>query len=253
MQIDWWTLALQAVNFLVLVWLLQRFLFKPVKQVIEKRKALAGKAFEEAAAAKAEAEAAQKDYQDKRSALEEERQSILKQAHESLEAERAKLLDQAKKEAEDYRKNALADLEEERRRALKGLRAEIAETATGLAATLLAKSGAQPNHAEVLEQIAGKLASLAPEEQDRLARDLDGEQARLEVVTATALSKEEQGAWRSRLQSLLPAGDGKLHFSQDPQLLGGGELRLPHAAIKFTWADQLSAAGEELSADETAQ
>ena len=58
MTIDWWTLGLQAVNFLILVWLLTRFLYRPVRRIIEQRKALVDKARDEAEKAKADAEAA---------------------------------------------------------------------------------------------------------------------------------------------------------------------------------------------------
>ena len=39
MEIDWWTLAIQTVNFLVVVWLLSRFLYRPVRRMIEAREA----------------------------------------------------------------------------------------------------------------------------------------------------------------------------------------------------------------------
>ena len=48
MSFDWWTFGLQVINFLVLVWLLQRFLYKPVRRIIEQRRELAGKALSEA-------------------------------------------------------------------------------------------------------------------------------------------------------------------------------------------------------------
>jgi F-type H+-transporting ATPase subunit b len=43
MRIDWWTLALQTFNVLVLVWILSRFLFRPVASMIEQRQAAAAK------------------------------------------------------------------------------------------------------------------------------------------------------------------------------------------------------------------
>ncbi len=48
MKIDWWTLFLQTVNFLLLVWLLQHFLYKPVRAVFEKRRKLAEQALNKA-------------------------------------------------------------------------------------------------------------------------------------------------------------------------------------------------------------
>ena len=41
MHIDWSTLALQTINVLILVWILARFLFRPVREIIAKRQAKA--------------------------------------------------------------------------------------------------------------------------------------------------------------------------------------------------------------------
>ena len=40
MKIDWWTLGLQTINVLVLLWVLQRFLLKPVQAMIAQRQKL---------------------------------------------------------------------------------------------------------------------------------------------------------------------------------------------------------------------
>ena len=55
MQIDWWTLALQTVNALVLVWLLARFLFRPVAKIVAERQKAAAALMADAAKAKADA------------------------------------------------------------------------------------------------------------------------------------------------------------------------------------------------------
>src|SRR6266446_7877022 len=56
MQIDWWTLGLQAVNALVLIWLLAHFLFRPVVDAIAARQKAVGQLLADAKAAKAAAE-----------------------------------------------------------------------------------------------------------------------------------------------------------------------------------------------------
>ena len=55
MHIDWWTLALQTVNVLVLIWLLARFFFRPVVDIVAKRQEEANKLLADAAAARQEA------------------------------------------------------------------------------------------------------------------------------------------------------------------------------------------------------
>ena len=70
MTIDWWTLFLQTVNFLVLVWLLQHFLYNPVRAVIEKRRVFAEQALLEAEATKKAAAAAKTEFEAKSAELE---------------------------------------------------------------------------------------------------------------------------------------------------------------------------------------
>ena len=98
MQIDWWTLGLQTVNFLIVIWLLSRFLYRPIRRIIEEREA-ADKAASDAAKDKLEeAQAVRRTYEDKTAQLAAERQEREADFHKSLEAERDKRLEAARKE-----------------------------------------------------------------------------------------------------------------------------------------------------------
>jgi F-type H+-transporting ATPase subunit b len=69
MNFSWWTFALQAANFLILVWLLQRFLFKPVKAIVARRKEEISHALTEESAEKESAERLKREMEAKRSRL----------------------------------------------------------------------------------------------------------------------------------------------------------------------------------------
>lgn len=251
MQIDWWTLALQAVNFLVLVWLLQRFLYRPVRAVIEKRKRLAGEAFAEADAKKAEAEAARTALEDDKAKLAEERRGLLKKIHEEMAAERQGLLEQARREAAEIRKAAESAIAEQREAALADIREQAAGLAVELATRLLREAGPDEAGAAFLERLDRRLQDLPAEERERLRKDLDGEGARLTVVTAAPLSAEAQAAWRARLDGRLGSRE-RTDFAVEPAIVGGAELRFPHAVLKLTWADQLEQAREAMQGREAA-
>lgn len=251
MQIDWWTFALQAVNFLVLVWLLQRFLYKPVREVIEKRKALVEQAFAEAAKQKGEAEAAQRSFEASRTELARERQDLLNKMHEELAAERERIIEQARREAGQLIEAARASIAEEREAALAGIRGQVADLAVELAATLLRKVGSVALNDAFLERVEQQLRALPTEERDRLRKDLAADGARLTVVTATPLPEEERERWRTRLGTSLVQREAT-EFETDPGLIGGAELRFPHAVIRFTLADQLAKAKGILLGNETA-
>jgi F-type H+-transporting ATPase subunit b len=251
MQIDWWTLALQAVNFLVLVWLLWRFLYRPVREVIEKRKQLAEQAFADAAGKKAEADAARERFEVAQAGLAQERQDMLKKIHGELETERQKALNAARREAEKMLEAARETIGEEREAALVEIREQVAELAVELASGLLRKAGPGAASEVFLDQLERELKEMPADERERLRKDLAPEGARLTVITAAPLMPEERDHWCSRLNDCLGQGN-KTEFATDSEILGGAELRFPHAVLKSTWADQLHEAEELLRKDETA-
>src|SRR5580658_7333394 len=87
MTIDWWTLGLQTVNIVILVWLLQRFFWAPIAGMLVERRAAAQKALADAQAARDSARAALADIQRTRAGFAAERDKILADAR--LESERA--------------------------------------------------------------------------------------------------------------------------------------------------------------------
>jgi F-type H+-transporting ATPase subunit b len=246
MTIDWWTLALQAVNFLVLVWLLTRFLYRPVRRIIEARKAEVDQVRAEAEQAKSEAEAARKQYEAEQAKLGDERQEMLKKTHDELDQDRKKILGDAKAEADKMLDAAKASIEDERREAVSGIKSDVAGLAASLAGKLLASAGS-PSEA-FLATIEAKYNALPPEERERLTKDLAEKDATFEVVTANALSPDEQTRWSEALARLLGTSP-KPQFRVDPAIIGGAALHFPHAVLGFTWADQLKSAEQELTRD----
>jgi F-type H+-transporting ATPase subunit b len=241
MQIDWWTLALQAVNFLVLVWLLRRFLYRPVKDVIEKRKQLAEQAFADAAAKQQDADTEKQGLRQDRAQLAQERQDLLKQLHESMEAERMTVMEQARKDADQLLADARNAIEVERTVALAALRGQVADLATDMATGLLAKAGAGVPAEAFIDRLSEQLQALPADEHDRLKKDLAAEGGVVTVVTAAALEPADRERWSERLNGALGC-PCKAEFQTDPAIVGGAELRFPHAVLTFTYADLLAKA-----------
>ena len=80
MPIDWFTVVAQAINFLILVWLLKRFLYKPILHAIDEREKGIAAQLAEAEAKKAEAQKERDDFQHKNEAFDQERAALLKKA-----------------------------------------------------------------------------------------------------------------------------------------------------------------------------
>ena len=107
MNFSWWTFALQAVNFLILIWLLRRFLFKPVTAIVARRKEEIARGMTEVSAEKQKALNMQRDLQAQRAGIEAERQKAIEEQRAQLADERKKMIDEARAEAEKIRTRRL--------------------------------------------------------------------------------------------------------------------------------------------------
>ena len=99
MLIDWFTVGAQALNFVVLVWLMKRFLYQPVLDAIAAREKRIADQIADAAAKEAQAATERKTFEDKNTAFDQQRASLLDKATADARAEAARLADEAQKAA----------------------------------------------------------------------------------------------------------------------------------------------------------
>jgi F-type H+-transporting ATPase subunit b len=259
MTIDWWTLALQAINFVVLVWLLQRFLYKPALAVIARRKAQVEQAFDETDRAKEAAAAAQQKFEASEVELAQSRQELMRRTHVELETERQQILEDARLEAAAMLDGARQQIETERAAALADNKEEIAGIAVDMAAGLLRQVAGGPSGSAELQlalnesfhaQLIDRLEQLPEEERRTLHQDLTGSTEGLRLVTGTALSAAEQERWRAAIAERLGPLDG-MTFQVEPDIIGGFELRFPHAVLSLAWSELLNQGRLALLSDES--
>jgi F-type H+-transporting ATPase subunit b len=103
MLIDWFTVGAQILNFLVLVWLLKRFLYKPILDAIDAREMRIAAELADAAATRIAAEREREEFQRKSAALNEQRDAILGSATGEAKLQREALLKQAHQAADALR------------------------------------------------------------------------------------------------------------------------------------------------------
>ncbi len=245
MRFDWWTLALQTVNFAILVWLLQRFLYKPVLRLVDARRGEIAKQYQDAHDAETKAQALQEKAEGERAGVAAERAALLKaaqaEAEEAATARRARaeqeataLLDGARKVLAKEREQALAEAQH----AALDLGAEIARR---LIDELPMKIRAEA----WLERLEQHLAALPKAELDAFLRQgADG--GTVTVVTASALPADTAALWQSRLHKRLADGI-TIAFATDPNLIAGVELHLPTTILRLSWQSALASIHSEIT------
>lgn len=243
MNFSWWTFALQVANFLILVWLLQRFLFKPVKAIVARRKQEISYALAEASREKEDVEGLKREVEAQRSGIEAERQRIIEEERMQLAAERRKILEETRGEAETIREQALKRLDEERAAAGDELFERTVILATNLAERLLRELAGSSLEQLFLERVIRYLDQLSAEERAKLSPRPGADT--LSVTTAHPLGAEARSEWREQLVSHLGA-HRSIEFNADPSLIAGAVIAFPDAILRFNWRDSLTAALKEL-------
>lgn len=115
MLIDWFTVGAQAVNFLVLVWLLRRFLYEPILDAIDAREARIAAELADARAKQAQAQSERDLFARKNEVFDQQHAERLAQAKEQVGAEHRRLMSEARQAADDMHRQRREALEREQR------------------------------------------------------------------------------------------------------------------------------------------
>lgn len=251
MRFDWWTLALQAVNFAILVWLLQRFLYKPVLRLIDARRAAIEKQYQEAHDAQTKAEAVQAKAEQDRAAIATERLALLKAAEAEAEQAAKTRRARAEKEAAELLDATRKVLAKEREQALGAVQEAALDLAGRMARRLIDDLPVKVRADAWLERIEQHFDAMPRAEVDQIVRD-GANGGRITVVTASPLTADATAEWRRRLGTKIGNG-AAIAFESDPNLIAGAELHLPNAVLRLSWQSSLATLRSEIATDADAR
>ena len=246
MAIDWWTLGLEALNFLILAWLLQRFFYRPVLAAIDRRRAEALRMAEETAATKSDAEAGREVVTGEREGIAAERERMRDEARQAADKERDTILAQAAVVADTTRAEARTRLARERTDAEATLRQRASDVAVALASRLLAEASDGETTARFVTRACDAIAAMPGDERSTLLREVGSRPLRL--VAAKPLDADDVAHFTAAIGDALGTAVS-LETADDPALIAGIELHFPHAVLRHNWRDALLAARAGLDED----
>ena len=236
MKFDWWTLGLQTINVLVLLWILRRFFFKPVAAMIARRQDEIRQQSDEAGQAKQQAEQERQALLAERSAIAAERQQVLEQARVEAQTGAAAVLKQAQDDAAARSAASKATLAKERAEAADAVLRAAGELAADIASRLLQRIPAGRLDECFVEEAYAAIP--APSRHDSPSRNAAHGQITIEIVGSTPFGAAAQ----EHVKQILCAKLGYtpiLEFSADPALLAGVELRIDQTVVANNLAADL--------------
>ena len=238
MELNWSTFALEIFNFLVLVWILKRFLYQPVLNVITRRRATIENQFAEAKQLHADSDALKEQYEHRLADWEQERQKAMDKLRLELEENRLRQLENLKAElAEEEKKNQVA-----RSRQDKQLIREIEQRAllqgAEFASRLLAEASGPELENRLLDILLDNLSVMPAEKIGDLSNKWGESPERILVTSAYPLADDK----RHQLEDSLSRVTGlsiPVHYEQDAKLLAGLNITIGAWLLQLNVRDEL--------------
>jgi F-type H+-transporting ATPase subunit b len=239
MLIDWFTVGAQALNFLILVWLMKRFLYKPILNAIDAREKRIAAELADAAAKKAEAQREHEEFQHKNEEFDQQRAALLSKATDEAKGERQRLLDEARKAADALsakRQEALRNDAHNLGPAISRRTQQEVFAITRKALTDLATTSLEERLGEVFTR---RLREMDGKSKDDLGQALKTASDAAIVRSAFDLPAEQRAAIQNALNETFSA-DIHLRFEIAPDLVSGIELTTNGQKVAWSIADYLA-------------
>jgi F-type H+-transporting ATPase subunit b len=238
MLIDWFTVGAQALNFLILVWMLKRFLYKPILHAIDEREKRIKTELANADKKKAEAQKESDDFKHKNEELDQQRAALLSKATDEANAERQRLLDEARKAAaalSSKRQETLRNEEHNLHQAIRRRTQQEVFAIVRKALTDLATTSLEERLGEVFIRRLREMDGLA---KAGLAKALKSASDPALVRSAFDLPAAQRAAIQNALNETFSA-DIHIRFETVPELISGIELTPNGQKVAWSIADYL--------------
>lgn len=225
MQIDWLTVSAQIVNFLVLAWLLHRFLYGPITRAMERREQRIAQRLHDAAQTQADAEKEAHALAAQRKALDDRREQFLAEARNAAETERNRLVDEARLDVEEQKRRWLDDMAQQRETFLRDIRRHAGEQFFDLARRALGDLADTDLETQMSQVFRAKLAALDDEAKNRLAGAGRADANAATVRSRFTLPPETKRRITQTIHDEILA-DAAVAYEQNPDLVCGLELKM---------------------------
>ena len=238
MLIDWFTVGAQALNFVILVWLMKRFLYKPILHAIDAREKRIAMELADANAKKAEAQKERDEFQHKNEEFDQRRASLLSQATEEAKAERQRLLDEARQAADALSAKRQETLRNDAHNLNHAIRRRTQQEVFAIARKALADLATTSLEERLEEVFTRRLREMDGHAKAGLAEALKKASDPALVRSAFELPAEQRAAIQNALNETFLA-EIHIRFETAPDLISGIELTTNGQKVAWSIADYL--------------
>ncbi len=151
------TMLWQVINFLVLLWLLKRYLYGPLTDMLKSRSQRIEGDLDHAENVRKEAENLKKEYEDQLKGARDKAQQIVEDAEARAKKKARDIIKEAEKKAENIQDNKMKEIEQAKKEAVEQLKNEVASISLMAASKLIQEKIDQEKHKNLIQNYIAKL------------------------------------------------------------------------------------------------
>jgi F-type H+-transporting ATPase subunit b len=238
MLIDWFTVGAQTLNFLILVWLLKRFLYKPIRHAIDEREKRIAAELANADKKKIEAQKESDEFKHKNEALDQQRAAHLSKATDEAKAEGQRLLDEARKAADALSAKRMETLRNDVGNLSQAISRRTQQEVFAIARKALTDLATTSLEERLGEVFTRRLREMDDPAKAGLAEALKTASDPALVRSAFDLPAEQRAAIQNALNETFSA-EIHVRFETAPDLISGIELTTNGQKVAWSIADYL--------------
>jgi F-type H+-transporting ATPase subunit b len=238
-ELNWTTFILELINFVVLIWILNRFLYRPVMNVIAQRKAAIQKTLSEAETKRSDAQALQSQYENRLTEWDQEREKARAQMRGEISAERNRLLEDLRVELDQEREKAAAV--EQRR--MKDFTQQAEATAIALGGTfasrLLSRLGGPELERKIIDMVRQDLPNLPHDQMQAIQAASAAIELPMKITIAYPLDTAQREVL-CHICRTLAGRDVVCEFLEDRKLIAGLRISFGSWVLRANVQDEMS-------------
>jgi F-type H+-transporting ATPase subunit b len=239
MLLDWFTVSAQVVNFLILVWLMKRFLYQPILHAIDAREKQIATELADADGKRAEAEKERDEFQHKNEVFDQQRAVLLSKARDEAQAERQRLLDEARQDSDSLRTKQQDALRNEQKRLSEEISRRTKEEVFAITRKALADLATTSLEERLAEVFTRRLQEMDGKGKEGLAEALKSASEPALVRSAFDLPAEQRAAIQHAINETFSA-EIQVRFETAPDMISGIELTANGRKVAWSIAHYLA-------------
>ncbi|CAN5322466.1 ATP synthase subunit B [soil metagenome] len=247
MLIDWFTVAAQALNFIILVWLMKRFLYKPILNALDARETRIAGELADADAKKAEAKKERDTFQRKNEEFDRQRAALLAEATEDAKAERQRLLDDARQAADALSAKRQETLKSDAHHLAAAISRRTRQEVFAIARKALADLASTSLEQSLAEVFVGRVRAMDDKARAGFSAALTSASTPALIRSAFELPEPQRAAIQRALDETLSTSVN-IRFETVPDLVSGIELTANGQKVAWSIADYLVSLEQDVDA-----